>query len=151
MSAISRIALVIGVAAAIAGCSASLATQEKGAVAGRPPGGTAMPSGEQRLAEPLPMRVVYASPPPVVAQSPRYIWVPDWGVYLLEGQDIVYSDGYHFYFYENHWYVARSCAGPWALIASPPATLAAVPPGHFHKSLPPGLAKTDAVPAGLMH
>ena len=97
------------------------------------------------------MRVVYASPPPVVAQSPRYVWVPDWGVYVLEEHDIVYSDGYHYYFYEGHWYVARSCMGPWALIPSPPPTLAAVPPGPFHKRLPAGLAKKDTVPPGHMH
>ena len=156
---LSRIGLVVGIAAAIAGCSTPLATREQGTRAVSPISGNPMRSAEQApasqpipsTAAPPPIRVVYASPPPVVAQSPRYVWVPDWGVYVLEEYDIVYSDGYHYYFYEGHWYAARSCTGPWALIVSPPPTLAAVPPGHFHKRLPPGLAKKDMVPTGHMH
>jgi hypothetical protein len=152
---ISRIGLLVGIAAAIAGCSAPLAAREQGTSAGGVLAGNPMQGGAQRPApQPAPsepMRVVFASPPPIVAQSPRYVWVPDWGVYVLEEYDIVYSDGYHYYLYEGHWYVARSCAGPWAPILSPPPTLAAVPPSHFHKRLPPGLARIDAVPPGQMH
>jgi hypothetical protein len=135
--------LVVGITAAIAGCSTPLTTREKGAI-----NGDAVRSAEQK---PMPMRVVFASPPPIVAPSPTYVWVPDWGVYVLEEYDIVYSDGYHYYFYEGHWYVARSCTGSRTLIASPPPTLAAVPPGHFHKRLPAGLAKQDLAPLGHMH
>ena len=153
MGAISRIALFVGIAAAIAGCSTPLASRDKGAL-----NGDATRSPEQEPAPPvaapgpsLPLRVVFASPPPVVSQAARYVWVPEWKVYILEGHDIVYSEGYHYYFYEGHWYVARSCAGPWALIASPPPTLTAVPPGHFHQRLPGGLAKQDMAPSSQLH
>jgi hypothetical protein len=148
---LTRFGLAIGIAVAIAGCSTPRTSREKGIVAGDGLTGNTMQGAEQQPTPPVPMRVVVASPPPVLAQSPRYIWVPEWGVYILEGHDIVYSDGYHFYFYEAHWYVARTCAGPWALISSPPPTLAAVPPGHFHKRMPPGLARKDGVPPGHTH
>lgn len=99
---------------------------------------------------PPPARVAVAPPPPVVVQAPQYVWVPEWGVYVLEGHDIVYHDGHHYRYYESYWFVSRSYAGPWAYTASPPRVLAAVPPGHFHKQLPPGLAKKGKVPPGHM-
>lgn len=100
---------------------------------------------------PPPTRVVVASPPPVMIPSPQYIWVPKWGVYVLDGHDIAYHEGYHYYYYEAHWYVARSYTGPWAIVAAPPPALATVPPGHFHRRLPPGLAKKGKSPPGHRH
>jgi hypothetical protein len=97
---------------------------------------------------PPPTRVVVASPPPVVVHSPQYVWVPEWGVYVLDGHDIAYHEGYHYYYYETHWYVARSYTGPWAIVASPPPALVAVPPGHFHKRVPPRLARKGMIPPG---
>ncbi len=202
MARLGRIALLVGVAVAIAGCSTPLTTREKGAIAGGAIGagagaaigsasgnaatgaligagvgvvsgaliGDAIQSSEQQptpppAASPPPAppappvsapppppppttRVVVASPPPVVVQSPQYIWVPQWGVYVLDGYDIVYHDGYHYYSYESHWYVARAYTGPWAVVAVAPPALAPVPPGRFHKKLPPGLAKKGKVPPG---
>jgi osmotically inducible lipoprotein OsmB len=191
MARSGRFALLVIIAAAIAGCSTPLTTREKGAIAGGAVGagagaaigsasgnaatgaligagvgvvggaliGDAMQSAEQQPAPPVaappppppqPVRVVVASPPPVVVQSPRYVWVPEWGVYVLEGHDIVYADGYHYYAYEGHWYIAQSYTGPWAVVGVAPPSLAAVPRGHFHKKLPPGLAKKGMVPPGHM-
>jgi len=162
--AIAGGAIGAGAGAAIGSASGNAAT---GALIGAGVGvvggaliGDAMQRAEQQPAPPpvstpqppppapQTMRVVVASPPPVVVQSPRYIWVPDWGVYVLEGYDIVYADGYHYYSYEGHWYVARAYTGPWAVVAVAPPALAPVPPGHFHKKLPPGLARKGMVPPG---
>lgn len=66
------------------------------------------------------------------------VWVPKWGLHVVEGYDIVYYDHAYYFYYERHWYIARSPAGPWALVPSPPAALAALPPGAFHLHLTPG-------------
>ena len=68
------------------------------------------------------------------ARVPRVpmVWVPKWGVHVIEGYDIVYYDEAYYFYVERHWYVARSPAGPWALVAAPPAVLTALPPGSFH-------------------
>ena len=99
---------------------------------------------------PLPPQVAIAVPPPVVAPAPRLIWVPAWGVYVLEGHDIVYYQGVYYYYYGSQWYVAQSHAGPWAIVGTPPPTLAKLPPGQFHKHYPPALLKKGKVPPGHM-
>lgn len=66
------------------------------------------------------------------------VWVPTWGVHIIEGYDIVYYEQAYYFYYERHWYIARSPAGPWALVPSPPPVLAALPPGAFHLYLSPG-------------
>jgi hypothetical protein len=118
--------------------------------------GDALQANEQRQATqapppPAPLApVVVAPPPPVVVSSPRLIWVPQWGVYVLEGQDIVYHDSLYYYQYEGRWYVTRAYTGPWAVVGSRPAVLAQIPPGQFHKRLPPGLEKKGMIPPGHM-
>lgn len=96
---------------------------------------------------PPPPPPVAAVPPPVVVQAPTYIWVPQWGVYVLEGHDIVYDGRAYYYFYGGQWYIAQTYTGPWAPVTPPPA-FAKLPRGHFHKHLPPGLAKKGKVPPG---
>jgi hypothetical protein len=60
------------------------------------------------------------------------VWVPRWGVHVIEGYDIVYYEQAYYFYVESHWYIARSPAGPWALVPAPPPALAALPPGAFH-------------------
>jgi len=125
--------------------------------------GDAMQANEQRQAAsaspaappvaapaPPPPKVAVVTPPPVVVPQPQLIWVPQWGVYVLEGHDIVYHDAYYYYSYGGGWYVSRSYTGPWAIVSVPPPMLAKVPPGQFHKKLPPGLQKKGMIPPGHM-
>jgi hypothetical protein len=157
VGALGRMLAVVYIAAAVAGCSTPQTTREKGAIAGGVAGAVSGPlisdaiqSADQPPAPPpvAPLRVVVASPPPVAARLPQYVWVPAWGVYVLEGHDIAYHEGYHYYYYETHWYMARSYTGPWAIVVAPPPALSTVPPGHFHKRLPAGLAKQEKIPPG---
>lgn len=99
---------------------------------------------------PPPPPVAVVSPPPVVVPAPQYIWVPQWGVHVVEGYDIAFHEGYYYYLYGNRWYVSRSYGGPWKAVAGRPAVLVRVPPGQFHRKLPPGLAKQGKVPPGHM-
>lgn len=78
------------------------------------------------------------------------MWVPEWGVYVLEGHDIVYYDSLYYYSYGGRWYVSQSYGGPWAIVAAHPPVLAKLPPGEFHRNLPPGLRKKGMVPPGHM-
>jgi hypothetical protein len=94
--------------------------------------------------------VAVVTPPPVVVPQPQLIWVPQWGVYVLEGHDIVYHGGQYYYLYGGYWYVSRSYAGPWATVSAPPPMLAKLPPGQFHRKLPPGLQKKGKIPPGHM-
>lgn len=121
--------------------------------------GDAMQANEQRQAvapapapppAAPPAQLAVVSPPPVVVTSPQYIWMPQWGVYVLEGYDIVYHEGYYYYWYGERWYVSRSHGGPWAVVTTQPVVLARVPPGHLHKNLPPGLQKKGKIPPGHM-
>ncbi|MGE5848677.1 MAG: glycine zipper domain-containing protein [Candidatus Methylomirabilota bacterium] len=125
--------------------------------------GDAMQANEQRQAAPPPPppppvaapappppQVAVVTPPPVVAPQPQLIWVPQWGVYVLEGHDIVYLDAHYYYSYGGHWYISRSYAGPWAIVSAPPPRLAQLPPGQFHRQLPPGLQKKGKIPPGHM-
>jgi hypothetical protein len=65
------------------------------------------------------------------------IWVPAWGVHVVEGYDIVFYEQAYYFYYDRRWYVAASPSGPWAIVATPPAVLAGLPPGGFHLRLPP--------------
>jgi hypothetical protein len=96
-------------------------------------------------------QVAVATPPRVVApQPPQYVWVPEWGMYVLEGYDIVYYNGAYYYYDGGRWYISQHYGGPWALVASPPPVFAKLPRGHFNRSLPPGLAKKGKIPPGHM-
>jgi hypothetical protein len=124
--------------------------------------GDALQANEQRQAAPPPPAAAppvavapppppaVAVPPPIVDTAPQLVWVPQWGVYVLEGQDIVYHDGFYYYAYEGRWYVSRHHAGPWEAPRAYPPVLAKVPRGNFHKKLPPGLQKQGKIPPGHM-
>ncbi|MBI2457804.1 MAG: glycine zipper 2TM domain-containing protein [candidate division NC10 bacterium] len=120
--------------------------------------GDAMQANEQRQAAPAPPaaappaapQVAIVAPPPVVVPSPQLIWVPQWGVYVLEGHDIVYHGSQYYYLYGGRWYVSRAYTGPWAIVSAPPPMLAKLPPGQFHRQLPPGLQKNGKIPPGHM-
>lgn len=124
--------------------------------------GDAIQANEQRQAAPTPApppvaapappppQVAVVTPPPVVVPQPQLIWVPQWGVYVLEGHDIVYLDAHYYYLYGGRWYVSRSYTGPWAIVSAPPPMLAQLPPGQFHRQLPPGLQKKGKIPPGHM-
>jgi len=120
--------------------------------------GDAMQANEQRqaaappvvMAPPPPPQVAIVAPPPVVVSSPRFVWVPEWGVYVLEGQDIVYADSLYYYSYGGRWFISRDYRGPWGVVEVGPPVLAKLPPGHFHKHLPPGLQKQGKIPPGHM-
>jgi hypothetical protein len=99
---------------------------------------------------PPPPQVAVVTPPPMVVPQPQLIWVPQWGVYVLEGHDIVYLDAHYYYSYGGRWYVSHSYAGPWAMVSAPPPMLVQLPPGQFHKQLPPGLQKKGKIPPGHM-
>jgi hypothetical protein len=100
---------------------------------------------------PPPPPVAVVAPPPVLVPVPQYIWVPQWGVYVVEGHDIIFHGGHYYYHQHNRWYVSRSHGGPWKAVARRPTVLARVPPGHFHRHLPPGLEKKGKIPPGHMH
>ena len=107
----------------ISGCSAPLANGEQAH------------EGDQPTPAPQPK-----TPRPLVA-SPMYVWVPQWGVYVVEGQDIVYYDGFYYYWYGGRWYVSRTHRGPWNHVTDQPPALANLPAGQFSTHLPPGLEK----------
>jgi len=77
------------------------------------------------------------------------IWVPEWDVHVLEGQDIVFYKNAYFSYSGGQWWISESHAGPWAVVATPPPMIAKLPPGQLHSHLPsgnhgrcpPGLAK----------
>ena len=108
------------------------------------------PAPPAAMAPPPPPQVVVVAPPPVIVDSPRLIWVPEWGVYVLEGHDIVYYDALYYYLYGGRWYVSRSYGGPWGVVRVAPPVLAQLPPGQFHRHLPPGQEKKGKVPPGHM-
>lgn len=96
-----------------------------------------------------PAQVAVASPPPIVGPSaPRLVWVHEWGMYIMEGHDVVYYNGGYYYYYGGHWWISQAHTGPWAIVATPPPVIAQLPPGQLHRHLPagsrgcpPGLAK----------
>jgi hypothetical protein len=86
---------------------------------------------------------------PTATRVPRVpmVWVPTWGVHLVEGYDIVYYANAYYFYYERRWYVAHSPAGPWALVPSPPAVLAA-PAGALNRNALPALSEDAAASTG---
>lgn len=126
----------------------AIQANEQGQAQPVPPPVAAPPAGA--VGPPPPPRVAVAAPPPIVVSSPRLIWVPEWGVYVLDGYDVVYYDSYYYYLYGGHWYVSGSYSGPWAAVGRPPRVLAHLPPGQFHRRLPPGLKKRGRIPPGHM-
>jgi hypothetical protein len=97
---------------------------------------------------PAPTQVVVVSPPPiVVTQSPRYVWVPEWRMYVMEGQDVVYYERTHYYYHAGYWWGAQALTGPWVIVSSPPVAIASLPRGALHAHIgrpgfcPPGQGK----------
>ena len=99
-----------------------LAISATGCVVHTPPSRVYVPSS--------PPQAVVVAPTPAPAQV-RMVWVPEWGVYVLEGHDIVYHANAYYAYSGGYWWIARSYAGPWAIVAPPP-TVAKLPPGQFH-------------------
>src|SRR6266849_4069949 len=101
-------------------------------------------------APPPPAQVAVAPPPPVVAPArPHMVWIPEWGVHLLQDHDVAYYDNAYYSYSGGHWSISQSPTGPWAVVARRPPMIAKLPPGQLHSHLPsgnhgwspPGLAK----------
>src|SRR5262249_35174707 len=74
-----------------------------------------------------------AAPPRVVVPTTPYmVWIPEWGVYVMDGHDIVYHQTSYYQYSNGYWWISPSYAGPWALVATPPPTIASLPPGRLH-------------------
>ena len=100
-----------------------------------------------RSAPPSPAAQAPLAPTVLVTPAPQLIWVPRWGMYVVEGADIVYYKSAYYHVYEGRWYSARSHAGPWARVTPPPA-IAKLPRGRLYSHLPAPLArKAKAAPA----
>ena len=131
----------------VTGCSMPPTVREQGIVASDAVSADTLPANVEGEPAPRPAPPKVAVPASPVARSaavvasPMYVWVPQWGVYVVEGQDIVYHDGYYYYWYGGRWYVARTHRGPWTYATDFPPALANLPPGHFDRHLPPGLEK----------
>jgi hypothetical protein len=105
-----------------------------------------------------PPAVVVAPPPrrqtvvvaPPALPAAQYVWVPEWGVYVLADQDIVYYENAYYYYYGGRWYASPHHTGPWAFVSSPPVIIGKLPRGQFHRHMPPGLAKKGKIPPGHM-
>jgi hypothetical protein len=131
---------------AVIGDAIQGAEQKKTAAATPPPAPAPPPPPPVAIAPPPPVAV--AAPPPVAAPAqPRLVWVPEWGMYVVEGQDVVYYNNTYYYFYGGRWYVSRAYTGPWVLVEAPPPAFAKLPKGP-KGHLPPGLAKKGKVPPG---
>jgi cell wall-associated NlpC family hydrolase len=64
-------------------------------------------------------------PPPAVAAvdgptSPPIVWVPEWGVYLREGQDVVIHRGIYYRYDAGAWHASDSPQGPWTQLSRVP-------------------------------
>ncbi len=134
------------VTGAVIGDAIQGAEQKQAAQAPPPPPAVAAAPPPPVVATPPP--VVVAPPPPVVVSGPpRLFWVPEWGVYVLEGYDIVHYNGAYYYFHGGRWWVSQSYTGPWVVVTSVPPALVKLPPGRFHAYVkgrgfcPPGQAK----------
>lgn len=127
-----------------------------GAVSGAVIGDAIQGAEQKRVAAATPPPAVAAPAPPVAVAPPppvagpaqsQLIWVPEWGMYVVEGHDIVYYKGAYYYYSGGRWYISQAYTGPWALVATPPAAFAKLPHGP-KQHLPPGLAKKGKVPPG---
>jgi hypothetical protein len=126
--AVSRTLVVLVVVPLVAACASSVRPREA-----------------VRSAPPSPAALAASAPTVVVAPAPQLIWVPQWGMYVVEGADIVYYASAYYYYYEGRWYSARSHAGPWER-ARPPRAIAKLPRGRLYTHLPPALARKVRVP-----
>src|SRR5712671_2044786 len=64
---------------------------------------------------PPPRAHVAVAPPPLVVVAPtqlRMVWVPEWGVYVLEGHDVVHYESAYYAYSGGYWWIAQSHAGP---------------------------------------
>src|SRR5262245_64865168 len=147
-----KISLVLlGFSFIATGCSRPLTAAEKGALIGGAVGvvAGAVIADAARHPTPPPPQVVAAAPPQVVAAAPpqvvvaapprvvvptapHMVWIPEWGVYVMEGHDIVYHQTSYYQYSNGYWWISPSYAGPWALVATPPPTIASLPPGRLH-------------------
>ena len=164
-----RLAYVLLVAGLAVGCAQPLSTREKGALIGAGVGagagaivgnqmgrpgtgalvgagvgavtgavvGDAMQSREQQAAVP--------PPPALPPAQPSIVWVPAWGVYVVQGHDVVVYNNAYYYFHGGRWWLSKSYTGPWAIVTPAPPAIAQLPPGRLHAHLPrhcpPGQAK----------
>jgi hypothetical protein len=162
----TRLLAVALAATFVVGCSTPLTTREKGALTGGAIGagagaivgsqvghtgagtligagigavsgaviGDAIQGAEQKGAPPPP-----APPPPLATTgSPRLVWVPAWGVWVMESHDVVYADGTYYRFHGGRWWVSQAHTGPWATVVTLPAGIAKLPPGQLHARMPTG-------------
>jgi len=138
-----RILVFLGVTIIATGCSRPLTPAEKGALIGGAVGvlaGAAIADASRHPTPPppqvvaaAPAQVVVAAPPRVVVPTaPHMVWIPEWGVYVMEGHDIVYHQTSYYQYANGYWWISPSYAGPWALVATPPPTIANLPPGRLH-------------------
>ncbi len=49
--------------------------------------------------------------------STPLVWIPEWRMYLRDG-DVVYYSGWHYSYRSGQWYVSRSEDGPWTAVAT---------------------------------
>src|SRR5438876_9818926 len=110
-----------------------LAISATGCVVHTPPSRVYVPSS--------PPQAVVVAPTPAPAQV-RMVWVPEWGVYVLEGHDIVYHANAYYAYSGGHWRISQSHTGPWAVAVPPPVVTTHLPPGQLdrhlkHRGAPP--------------
>src|SRR5438876_9922708 len=92
-----------------------LAISATGCVVHTPPSRVYVPSS--------PPQAVVVAPTPAPAQV-RMVWVPEWGVYVLEGHDIVYHANAYYAYSGGYCWIARSYTGPWTVADTAPAVMA---------------------------
>ena len=172
-----RIASVIIVAGLVAGCSQPLTTREKGALIGAGVGagagavvgnqmgntaagalvgagvgavGGAIIGDSMQSREQQPPLAVVVAPPALPPAPPQLVWVSSWGVYVVQGHDVVVFNNAYYYFHGGRWWNSKSYTGPWVIVQSAPPVIAQLPPGRLHAHMPraagarhcpPGLAK----------
>ena len=88
---------------------------------------------------------VVVPPPALPPAPPQLVWVPSWGVYVVQGHDVVFHNNAYYYFHGGRWGLSRSYTGPWVVVTSAPPVIAHLPQGRLHAQLPrhcpPGQAK----------
>ena len=169
-----RFAYLLVVAGLVAGCSQPLTTREKGTLIGAGVGagagaivgnqvghpgagalvgagvgavtgaviGDSIQSREQQAAAPAPV----VAPPALPSAPPQLVWVPAWGVYVVQGHDVVVHNSAYYYFHGGRWWLSKSYRGPWVIVTSAPPVIAQLPQGRLHAHVPgqhcpPGQAK----------
>jgi len=85
---------------------------------------------------------------PDVAPSPPLVWIPEWGIHLRGGQDVVLHHGVYYRYDGGRWYASRSARGPWTQLGSPrvgPEQDEAQTPTHRRRGTAPALAIDKAL------